>query len=206
MGFDLERDTLPLDGDAARALFEGSAEAIKAAERNQAVDGVFDLVSICSGKLRLYDGDLVLDELHLAAGGPSLFVRGNLAVSGLIEQEFRGGFLVVLGDLAARDLVTTAQIVVTGDLSVSGTLFGNCTNYPTSVLGKTSAKTLVSAKEHCFCFYGGRTLERIVDVYGDTPNLDDRTDGEAALVDDVDAGHDAKSVARRLRAGQSILR
>jgi hypothetical protein len=96
--------------------------------------------------------------------------------------------------------------VVTGDLSVTGTLFGNCTNDLTSVLGKTSAKTLVSAKEHYFCFYGGRTIERIVDVYGDTPNLDDRTDGEDALVDDLDGGHHAESVARRLRVGLSILR
>jgi hypothetical protein len=206
MGFDIERDTVSLDEAAAKALFGAFAAAIAEAEANEAVDGVIDLDAICSGRARLHEGDLVLDALHLQPGGPSLFVRGNLTVDGLIQQEFRAGFLVVFGDLRARDIATTAQVVVTGDLTVEGTLFGNCTNYLTTVLGKTRAKALVSAKEHYFCLYGGRTVERVVDVYGDTPNLDDRTDGEEALVDGIDAGHDGEAVAERLSRGLSILR
>ena len=97
-----------------------------------------------------------------------------------VAQTVRAGFLVVFGDLDAGDIATTAMIFVTGNLTVRGTLFGNCTNYMTSVLGHTRAKVLISAKEHYYCLYGGRTIERIVDVAGNTPNLDDRTDGDEA--------------------------
>lgn len=202
------KDTIPIDESTAISLFDDYADAIEAAAANEAVDGVIDLRSICSNVegIRLHEGDLTLDALHLAAEGPSLFVDGNLVVEGLIEQEFRGGFLVVFGDLQAHDIATTAQIVVTGNLTVAGTLYGNCTNFMTTVLGRTKAQTLVSAKEHYFCLYGGRDIERIVDVYGDTPNLDDRTDSAEALASGLDGGFDEKAVARRLRDGLSILR
>ncbi|MEZ4361592.1 MAG: hypothetical protein R3B48_15500 [Kofleriaceae bacterium] len=203
--FDLLRDTIELDEATANALFDDYAEAIAAAEAKEEIDGVIDLSSICSGTLRLHEGDLSLDALHLTAESPSLFVEGNVQIRGLLQQDFRAGFLVVFGDLEAGDIATTAQIFVTGNLTVRGTLYGNCTNYMTSVLGHTRAKVLVSAKEHYFCLYGGRTIERIVDVYGDTPNLDDRTDGEEALVGGIDDGFDEGLVADRLRRGEPIV-
>jgi len=197
--------TIELDEPTAVGMFDDYQDAIARAEADTSIDGTIDLTSICSGTLRVHDGDLQLDELHLRAEGPSLFVDGNVRVSGLIQQEFRAGFLVVFGDLEAGDIATTAQIFVTGNLTVRGTLFGNCTNYLTSVLGHTRARVLVSAKEHYFCLYGGRTVGRVVDCYGDTPNLDDRTDGEDALVDGIDKGHDQRAVAALLRQGQPIV-
>ncbi len=204
--FDLLADTTDLDEESATAMFDDHEQAIASAEADGRVDGTIDLMSICSGAMRVHDGDLDLDELHLRAETPSLFVDGNLRVRGLIQQEFRAGFLVVFGDLDAGDIATTAQIFVTGNLTVRGTLYGNCTNFMTSVLGHTRAKLLVSAKEHYFCLYGGRTVERIVDVYGDTPNLDDRTDGAEALVAGIDNGFDVRAVADRLRRSEPIVR
>jgi hypothetical protein len=204
--FDLIRDTKPIAENEATAMFDRYADAIARAEAADGVDGVIDLACICSGTVRVHDGSLELDELCLRADGPSLFVDGDLKVRGLIEQEFRAGFLVVFGNLEARDIATTAEIFVTGDLTVHGTLFGNCTNYDTSVLGHTRSQVIVSVTEHYFCLYGGRTVGRIVDVYGDTPNLDDRTDGEDALVDGIDGGFNQRAVSALLRGGGSILR
>jgi hypothetical protein len=193
--FDLLRDTTPIVEDEAKAMFGDVADAIAATNEKGDQGGVIDLESICSGEMRVHDGDLDLDELRLRAEGPSLFVDGNLVVRGLIEQEFRAGFLVVFGDLEARDVATTAQIFVTGNLTVHGTLYGNCTNYATSVLGHTRAKAIVSAKGHLFGSYGGRTAERVVD-------LRSRTE----LVDGIDSGYDERAVADVLRRGGSILR
>jgi hypothetical protein len=204
--FDLLRATRELAEPTARARFADLKDELAQAEANPDVDGVIDLDSICSRAMRVHDGDLELDELHLRAEQPSLFVGGSLKVHGLIQQDFRAGFLVVFGDLEAGSIATTSQIFVTGDLTVRGTLFGNCTNFDTSVLGHTRAQALVSVKEHYFCLYGGRTIARIIDCAGDTPNLDDRTDGEAALVDGIDRGFDERAVAERLRRGDPILR
>ncbi len=195
-----------IDEASARALFAPLQPALAAAEANEAVDGAIDLDCLCSGTLRLHDGDLELDELHLRAGEPSLFVRGNLTVRGLIQQDFGAGFLVVFGDIDARDIASTAMIFAAGDLTVGGTLFGNSTNFMTIVLGQTRATTVVSAKEHYFCLYGARSLRHVVDVYGDTPNLDDRTHDSQHLIDGIDQGFDEVAVAAVLRAGGSLLR
>lgn len=161
---------------------------------------------LCEGERLLHEGDLVTDKLHLTADGPSLVVEGNLVVEDLLVQEFRAGFLIVFGNLNAKNIASSGQIFVTGNLSVGDTLFGNCTNYGTDVLGKTRARVLVSAREHYFGLYGGHSIERIVDVYGDTPNLGDVTLAKDALVDGIDFGFDEVAVVTRLRAGQSLLR
>lgn len=205
MSFDILENTVAIDEATATSLFDGYDDAIVAAKANPNVKGIIDLLSTCSGSVRLFEGDLSLDSLHLTEHTDSLFVDGNLTVSGLLVQDFRAGFLVVFGNLSARDIATTAHIFVTGDLTVQGTLYGNCTNFDTTVLGHTRAKNLVSAKEHYFCLYGGRSIPRIVDVYGDTPNLADATDGESALVPGTDSGFDEAAVVALLEQGQPIL-
>lgn len=249
----IETDTIELDETSARALFADYASAIEAAESNDAVDGVIDLVSLCSGTMRLYSpsrqgapsandeaheneasadaasaervdatanaaGDGVsnapkaprvlveVDALALPAESPSLFINGDLKVNGLIEQHFRGGFLVVFGNVEAVDMFCGAQIFITGSLTVKNTIFGNCTNYPTLVLGPVKAKTLISAKEHYFCFYGGRSIKRIVDAQGDTPNLEDAEYGVDILVHGIDGGHDNDAVLKLLRRGKPLAK
>ncbi len=196
--------TESLDESEFQTMLNAHADAIARAEASD-VEGVIDPTCLGSGKLRIHRGDLVLEELHLASESPTLVVQGNLIVTNTIIQEFRAGFLIVFGDVRAKSIVTTALIFITGDLHVD-TILGNCTNYSTDVLGKTTARVLVSAKEHYFCLYGGRSIDRIVDVYGDTPNLDGGTDGEEALVDGIDSGFDEDAVAVRLRSGGSLLR
>jgi len=205
MAFDLLKSTRTLDEAGANALFAAYTDQIEVAEDDDKVDGVIDLVSLCSGELRVHEGDLAVDELHLKANSPSLFITGNLTVTTMIQQDFRAGFLIVFGNVIAHDLVVGAQIFISGKLAVQGTIFGNCTNYPTLVLGRTSAETLVSAKEHNFCFYGGRTITRIIDAQGDTPNLEDATDGNEVLVAGIDKGHDTAAVVKLLRAGRPII-
>lgn len=204
MAFDFDGTEVLTEG-ALESLLEAHAKAIERAESSE-IDGVIDPTCLCSGRLRIHRGDLVLDELHLDGECPTLVIEGDLIVAGTIIQEFRAGFLIVLGDVRAKNIMTTALIFVTGDLTVEDTICGNCTNYSTDVLGKTKASVLISAKEHYFCLYGGHEIDRIVDVYGDTPNLDDRTDGEEALVEGIDSGFDEEAVAARMRAGASLLR
>lgn len=176
----------------------------KKAEKSKSVDGVIDLECYCSKETRIIEGNLTLPSLHLESGGPSLFVAGNLDVKGLLKHDSRAGFLVVLGNLSADAIVTTSQIVIVGSLDVRDTIYGNCTNYTTAVLGRTKAKLLVSAKEHYFCFYGGKDIETIVDVYGDTPNLDDRDfDSEEALA--MSDPYSDDEAAKLLAEGRSLL-
>ena len=121
--------------------------------------------------VQIVRGPLKLDEFHMPKDGSNLFVEGSLSVEGIFKQDFGAGHLLVLGDLVASHVVTTSEIGCTGDLRVSGTLYGNCTNYGTNVWGKTAAHTVMSAKEHYFSFWGGSAIELLIDVYGDTPNL-----------------------------------
>lgn len=187
-------------------LLEKSRDAWFEAEEGSEIDGVIDMECWVSGpERRLFDGDLEVDELVMEPEGPSLFVAGDLTVRGVVQQGFRAGFLVVLGTLRAKSISTCAQIVVTGDLIVEDTIYGNCTNYMTSVLGKTRAKVLVAAKEHLYCLYGGREVELLVDTYGDTPNMDgaQRTGNDALAMEDA---YDEVEAATKLRAGASLVR
>ena len=74
---DLRKITTPIDEAGAIELFRPLAQAIDRAAASKTVDGVIDLVSVCSGAMRLHDGPLELDGLHLAAGDPTLMREGN---------------------------------------------------------------------------------------------------------------------------------
>ncbi|MGE0404243.1 MAG: hypothetical protein AB7T06_46470 [Kofleriaceae bacterium] len=198
--------TSPIDEDVAMQLLAARRDEWFDREESSEIDGVIDFECWVSGpERRLYEGDLEVDELVMEPEGPSLFVAGDLTVRGVIQQGFRAGFLVVLGTLRARAIATCAQIVVTGDLIVEDTIYGNCTNYMTTVLGTTKAKVLVSAKEHYYCLYGGREVELLVDTYGDTPNMEGahRTGNDALAMDDA---YDEVEAASKLRAGVSLVR
>jgi hypothetical protein len=197
--------TSPIDEDVATQLLAPKREAWFEAEESSEIDGVIDIECWVSGpERRLYDGSIEVDELVMEPEGPSLFVAGDLTVRGVVQQGFRAGFLVVLGTLRAKSISTCAMIVVTGDLIVEDTIYGNCTNYMTNVLGKTKAKVLISAKEHYFCLYGGREVETLVDTYGDTPNMEgaQHTSDDALAMDDA---YDEVEAATKLRAGQSLV-
>jgi len=71
-----------------------------------------------------------------------------------------------------RHVITTGQILVLGDLEVTGTLYGNCTNHATIVLGAVRVGTLISAKEHLYSFVGARVIGDLVDADRCAPNFD----------------------------------
>lgn len=206
MSDDFWAKTSPIDEDVAMQLLATQRDEWFEREESSEIDGVIDFECWVSGsERRLFDGSLELDELVMEPEGPSLFVAGDLTVRGVIQQGFRAGFLVVLGTLRARSISTCAQIVVTGDLIVEDTIYGNCTNYMTSVLGKTRAKVVVSAKEHYYCLYGGREVELLVDTYGDTPNMEgaQRTGTDALAMDDA---YDEVEAATKLRAQAALVK
>lgn len=205
MSDDFWARTSPIDEEVAMQLLAPSRDAWLENEESSEVDGVIDFACWVSGsERRLHEGSLELDELVMAPEGPSLFVAGDLTVRGVIQHGFRAGFLVVLGTLRVKSIATCAQIVVTGDLIVEDTIYGNCTNYMTSVLGTTKAHVLISAKEHYFCLYGGREVDVLVDTYGDTPNMEgaQHTGDEALAMDDA---YDEVEAATKLRAGRSLV-
>lgn len=206
-------DTAP-EGDATYrgATLISNAAAVELVHRlphvpeGTGVDGGVDPAVILSSKrFELLPGGTRLDELRMPAEGNALIIDGDLTIDGLLKQDFRAGCLLVLGNLSAKHIVTTAQLQCAGDLKVFGTLFGNCTNYSTDIFGKTTAATAISAKEHYFCFYGGAAIATIVDVYGDTPNLNDATHcGRDMLA--MDDAHDEDEAARLLESVGSLLR
>ncbi len=187
-----------------RSLFDAQADRLHAAETDANVDGVLDMEIFTLPSVQVVEGDLALDELVLEAEGSNLLVKGNVRIAGTLRQEFRAGGLVVFGNLTAKNVVTTGSILVFGDLDVPGTLFGNCTNYETDVLGHANVGTLISAKEHLFAFWATYAVTNVVDVRGGTPNLDLYGGEEKQLRADVNP-FEEKSVARSLAESGSLL-
>ena len=197
----------------AHALTMAEARSILAGipdpPANPQVDGIFDPETLTLPSVQQWRGDIVLQSLHLPAEGSNLFVEGSLSVTGILKQDFRAGHLLVLGDLSVRHLVTSAEIACTGNLSVSGVLFGNCTNYGTNVWGRASAKVLISAKEHHFSFWGNHEVELMIDVSGDTPNLaGHHYNGDTmheVLHPDFGDGYDEERVVELIRKRDTVL-
>ena len=196
----------PLSLAEARALLA----KVPPLPTNPAVDGLFDPETFTLPSVQWIEGSVELDELHLPAGGSNLFISGALTVRGILQQDFRAGGLLVLGDLRARHVVTTGELACTGDLTVDGVLFGNCTNYATNVWGQARAQILISAKEHAFCFWGGHQQTLTVDVEGGAPNLGGgQYNGDTmhqVLDPDFGDGHDEARVAALLRRRDTALR
>lgn len=198
----------------ARALSLAEARAVLAdvpsPPPNPCVEWIFDPETFTLPSVQWVDGPLELSELVLPAEGGHLFVGGSLTVRGLLQQDFRAGHLLVLGDLRAGHIVTTGEIACTGALEVEGLLFGNCTNYATNVWGPARADVLVSAKEHAFCFGSGVQARLVVDVTGGAPNLERTThDGcsmHEILHDDFGDGYDERRVAELVRRRGTVLR
>jgi len=177
---------------------------------NEEIDGVFDPETFTLPSVQRVKEAMVVDEFRLPPSGSNLVVEGSLTVNGVLKQDFRAGGLLVLGDLVADHIVTTGEIACTGAMTVQGVLYGNCTNYGTNVWGRTRAKVVMSAKEHLFSFWGGQDVDVLIDVYGDTPNLDGRNyDGKTMgeiLISDVGDGYDEDVVFRLLKERGTILR
>jgi hypothetical protein len=154
----------------ARALFEPRAYELRNLTGD--VDGVVDIETLLLPSVQVIDGDVTLDELRMNQEGSNLYVVGNLTITGRLVQPFRSNALVVFGSLRAHHVVTGAEMLVFGDLDVSGVLYGNCTNYATNVLGTTRVGTLVSCKDHMFSFWGPRTIGELVQRYTVPPNFE----------------------------------
>ncbi len=135
------------------------------------VDGTVDIETLLLPSVQVIDGDVTLDELRMQQEGSNLYVLGNLTITGRLFQPFRSNAVVVFGSLRAKHIITGAELLVFGDLDVSGVLYGNCTNYATNVLGAARIGTLVSCKEHMFSLWGARTIGELVRRHG-APNFE----------------------------------
>jgi len=153
----------------ARALLVEHEMALSIAGRGD-VEAVIDIEALV-GPPQIAEGDVALDELLLPREGSALYIRGDLTVGHRVVQRFRAGTLVVLGSLRAHHVVTTGQILVLGDLEVTGTLYGSCTNHATTVLGAARIGTLISVKQHLFSLLGATAIGALVDPDGDAPNF-----------------------------------
>ena len=190
-----------------RALLAEHAMALSLADRGE-VEVVLDVEALVSPP-QIAVGDVAIAELRLPSEGTALYVRGDLTVTGRIVQRFRAGTLVVFGSLRAHHLVTTGQILVLGDLEVTGTMYGNCTNHATTVLGTARVGTLLSARSHLFSFVGPRVIGELVDVDQRAPNFDlyaQATPRSTRTIDPVigDA-HDESAIATALASRDDVL-
>ena len=190
-----------------RALLEVHATAFSIAERKE-IEATIDIAALVH-PAQIADGDHVVDSLLMPADGTSLYVLGNLTVHHRVVQRFRAGTLVVFGSLRAQHVITTGQILVVGNLDVTGTMYGNSTNYATTVLGAARVGTLISAKEHLFSLLGGHSLGELVALDASAPNfaiyarstpLSTRTLDPA-----VGDPHDAAAVAAALSERNDVL-
>lgn len=191
----------------ARALLAEHEMACSIAGRGE-VEAIIDLPALL-GPPQIADGDLAIDELILPREGSALYVRGDLTVTRRIVQRFRAGTLVVFGALRAHHVITTGQILVTGDLDVPGTLYGNCTNYATTVLGAARIGTLISAKQHLFSLLGATAIDQLIDPDGDAPNfaIFARTAPRSPRTIDPAVGdpHDEAAIATALTERADVL-
>ncbi|MBP9086792.1 MAG: hypothetical protein KBG15_11775 [Kofleriaceae bacterium] len=190
-----------------RALLDVHATAFSIAERKE-IEATIDIAALVH-PAQIADGDHVVDSLLMPADGTSLYVLGNLTVHHRVVQRFRAGTLVVFGSLRAQHVITTGQILVVGNLDVTGTMYGNSTNYATTVLGAARVGTLISAKEHLFSLLGGHSLGELVALDASAPNfaiyarstpLSTRTLDPA-----VGDPHDAAAVAAALGERNDVL-
>lgn len=190
-----------------RAMLAEHATAFSLADRGEVEVGLD--VEALVGPAQIADGDVAIEELRLPREGTALYVRGDLTVTGRIVQRFSAGPLVVFGSLRARNLVTTGQILVLGDLEVTGTLYGNCTNLATTVLGAARVGALLSARAHQFSFTGPRALGELVDVDPPAPNFDlyaQATPRSARTIDpDIGDPHDEAAIASALATRDDVL-
>jgi hypothetical protein len=191
----------------ARALLAQHEMAFATAGRGE-VEAILDIDALV-GPAQIADGDVAIDELLLPAEGSALYVRGDLTVGKRIVQRFRAGTLVVFGSLRATHVVTTGQILVIGDLDVTGTLYGNCTNYATIVLGAARVGTLISVKDHLFSLLGVHEIGELVDPDGDAPNFSifARTTPRSPRAIDPAVGdaHDEAAIAAALLIRDGVL-
>ena len=183
-----------LSEPAARAW----VEALDEPPPNDEVEGVFDPETWLFPSTQYLKGDVAVDHLTMPAEGANLVIEGDLTVAGLLVLPFRSGGLLVKGTLSARHIVTTAELAVVGEL-VAETFYGNCTNYCTNVCGKATVQTLVCAKAHYFCFWGGHALGSVIDLDGDIPNLEAQGTPEALTQALLEAPHSEALAADLLR-------
>lgn len=190
-----------------RALLTEHEMAFSIAGRGE-VEAVIDLESLIDAP-QIADSSIELDDLVMPREGSALYVRGDLTVHGRIVQRFRAGALVVFGSLRARHIITTGQMLITGELDVTGTLYGNCTNYATIVIGDARIATLISAKQHLFSLLGAISIGELVDIDDDAPNfsifarnapLSSRT-----IDPDVGDAYDEAAIAAALTTRDSVL-
>jgi hypothetical protein len=191
----------------ARALLTEHDMEFQIAGRGE-VEAILDIEALL-GPPQIADGDVELDELLLPGEGSAVYVRGNLMVGKRLVQRFRAGTLVVFGSLRAEHVITTGQILVTGDLDVRGTLYGNSTNYATIVLGAAQVATLISAKQHLFSLLGAYEIGALVDPDDEAPNFPifARTMPRSTRAIDPAVGdaHDEAAIAAALLTRDDVL-
>jgi hypothetical protein len=191
----------------ARALLTERAMAFSIAGRGE-VEAIIDLEALVA-PAQVADTEVAVDELVLPADGSALYVRGDLTVDRRIVQRPRAGSLIVFGSLRARHVVTSGQIVVTGDLEVAGTLYGNSASYATIVLGAARIGALISANQHLFSLLGERSIGELVDPDGGAPNYSifARATPRSSRTIDPAAGdaHDASAIAEALMTRDEVL-
>jgi hypothetical protein len=173
---------------------------------------VNDSVTVLRGSSRV-PGDLSLD-LDDEDGCDGTIIDGDLRVRGTVvnRESERGSFLLVTGDLRARNLIAGgAEIVVLGDLIVDEVIFGYESYGSVTVHGATRAKAIITAY-HAFDLRG--RIEGItVSGRGRITDDDHFRSYAPALVDDVLAaggppgGHpDWHRTTEAILAGRPVLR
>jgi hypothetical protein len=159
---------------AAIALFKVD---YKIRHTTAALDEIHDYVT----DIFVVDGDLhVAGDLDLRKEGAYLLVvRGNLVVDGAYhDYDDPESFLLVTGDMQARDVITAGWLEVHGDLA-TGRLLGDY-NDCAAVIGGNVCAALFYGEEHHFTIGG----ELSAGVVIGRPRLDITTEPSYIDLDD----------------------
>lgn len=95
---------------------------------------------------KVFPGDLTLDG-HFYFGDGDLVVLGDLTIAGTLSSD-ETGFLIVLGDLQARDLYAEGMLLVTGDASIKDVTFGFYEAGITCLEGRTTGQVVMMGYHH----------------------------------------------------------
>ncbi len=178
-------------------------------------------VCVATGDLHI-TGDLNLFDRDIFA----LFVDGSLTVDGLYADcDHPASYLLVTGDMRARDVITGGWLEVHGDLT-TGNLIGNYNDCSAFIGGDVRAE-LFYGEEHFFTIrgavhadvvIGAPRLDVAVDPLAiglDDPQLLDHLDRELLGVEEevdddgstvlwIDGIEDFDELKRRVAAGQPL--
>ena len=152
---------------------------------------------------RFVAGPLHLDELVLGERDAPLVVEGDLVIERDLVLEHLAGAVLVLGDLRAANVFTSARLFVSGSMRARIVLANGLGE--TVVDGELEAGLLIGIDENLVTVFGALKADVVIDIPGGSiEGRYRKKHGAEALAADI-TSLATKDVRARLAAGKALL-